>query len=230
MPKKKPANDAPPVTEGDWGEKLADAAVPALNAAGVPAAKGALAPGEESIPPEGRREIGAASAAVTGYAAAVLDAQSEVKQAKKVLEGCEADHAHAVARLQEVIQKWTGPVGPNLFDQRPEPDDAWRGCDLGELVLLGGLTEAQVEKLEGWEPPIRTMGELCDFLAGPPQRHYTDLPGFGAAKAEKLEEAMAKFWERHPRAGEAAAADSATVEPYDADEGGSGSCFNDRED
>lgn len=70
-------------------------------------------------------------------------------------------------------------------------DDAWRSVPLDSLDLPRlALTVLEHEN-------IRTVGDLADWSAPPPQgkgRRLVDIDGIGEATAEKIDEALERFW------------------------------------
>ena len=79
---------------------------------------------------------------------------------------------------------------PNLFNQPKEPaeDEAWRKVFIGDI----GLGEAITEKLI--QADINELGKLADWSNG--GKLLTDLPGIGTQTAEKINDALAAFWQK----------------------------------
>lgn len=81
------------------------------------------------------------------------------------------------------------------------------------MIGLGGLTQGKLEKLQAVD--LNTIGDLSDWLKGPPLRNYCDLPGIGKTWVEKLENAMEKFWSERGYALDQAAQQPTPAVPAD---------------
>lgn len=116
------------------------------------------------------------------------------KAAKKRWESWQEEHDNLEAGFE---REYSGPAGP-LFDKiAAEPADAWRSLHITVLDLPTPILDAIGVSVAPDQEHYPTMGQLCDWLAGPPQRTYTDLDDIGPAKAEAIEDAMAAFWAEH---------------------------------
>lgn len=127
-----------------------------------------------------------------------------LEEAREMLKGAKADHLQAVKDLQLAIKESTEP---SLFNPKaaapstngvhtpPANPEAWKSEPLSTLRDLGGLTQADLDRIEA-KTELRTMGDLSKWLSD--SRHvWTDLPGIGEKKVEKLQDAMEQFWKKH---------------------------------
>ena len=104
------------------------------------------------------------------------------KAAKGVLEDAEAE-------LRALIRR--GPEPQRELPLEPRTQDAWRELGIGELELPPKIAE----KLQ--QTDCQTLGDLADRMnAG--EQWWREIEGFGEKTAEKVNEAFAAFWERHP--------------------------------
>lgn len=127
------------------------------------------------------------------------DAAETHKSCKKATEVAQEDLNRFVAELRSPRRQ------PSLFDTKPSEDsnaplpdpktEEWRKVALAEL----GLSDGVVEKLHGHVPRIDTLGNLADFLAGEDAR-LTDVKGIGQQTAEKISDALERYFEQHPEA------------------------------
>lgn len=89
-----------------------------------------------------------------------------------------------------------GDEAPDATEPVDPDDDAWRGVTLESLGIIGKT----LEHLEANEPPITTIGAVCDFQAKPYKpNQLLDIKGIGKAAAQKIEDAVAKYWIDNPR-------------------------------
>lgn len=148
------------------------------------------------------RLIGEAEANCEEMEAEYETAKKAAKEAKDAYEVAVSGMRQLIHRraqgLQEVKRgQQTLPFGDDArpTDETPAPDEAWRAIDISALQdhgLPGGI----VGKLVDAE--IRTIGDLSNWHTPPPTgqgKTLTDIPGVGQAKADKIDEALAKFWE-----------------------------------
>jgi len=199
-----------------------------------------------------RRKIEIAEAEVADADEAVADAETELAAAKKVLKEAESVKDAAVERMRKIVRenpeknplplfaKREEPAalppapaaGPKPTSPSTDPADSWRADDVAVLDVPVGVKE----KLRA--AGIDTIGALSDFVApskGGYCKRYSDIDGVGAATAEKIEEAMMRYWETRPARAAAPAsvpAAEAVVEAPDdeADFAASGEAFPDDED
>jgi hypothetical protein len=85
------------------------------------------------------------------------------------------------------------PVGKRLVSANSWPpvvetdaDDSWQSFPVGKLDLPPSLVQILTE-----DNSIRTVGDISKWTA---RNRLTDLKKVGEAKAEKIEEALGKFW------------------------------------
>lgn len=201
-----------------------------------------------------RRKVEIAEAEVADADEAVADAETELAAAKKVLKEAESAKDAAVERMRKIVRenpeknplplfaKREEPAalppapatGPKPTSPSTDPADSWRADDVAVLDVASGVKE----KLRA--AGIDTIGALSDFVApskGGYCKRYSDIDGVGAATAEKIEEAMMRYWETRPARAAAPApasvpAAEAVVEAPDdeADFAASGEAFPDDED
>lgn len=143
---------------------------------------------------------------------AVALAECEVEDRKESLKAAKERLEEEVTALRRLIRQRDERLP--LFDQNleesnavqgdsvivdvrhePHPDDthdpdAWRAVEISALDLPDSL----VEKL--YESEISTIGDLADYQTRGNQ--LTDLKGIGQAKADKIADALEKFWANHP--------------------------------
>lgn len=140
---------------------------------------------------------------VTEADARVAAATVKVENAKALLKHEEAAREDAVASLRAVV---TGK--PTQMDLPLEPTkapgkaakadkpaaessaDAWRGVSVHTL----GLPEKLALKLIDADLP--TVGAIAAWSAA--GKRLTDIAGVGEANAQKIEDALIKFWAAHP--------------------------------
>lgn len=132
----------------------------------------------------------------------------EVESLKDDLKSAKQRYDDAVDELRDLIRR-----GPDAQARLPFPEDDGPR-ELGHVTITKPLTtNTSTEPDESWKPtpiveleslpqPIKdklldagisTVGELADYTSQGNQ--LTDIKGIGAAKAEKIEAAMEKFWE-----------------------------------
>lgn len=172
--------------------------------------KAELTPAEKAL-----AEIVAASKVAEARAQDVVAARKRFEEARDILKGHKAAHLEAVTELQLAIKDSTTPhlfnpnppLKPSANGHAPAPagdPNAWKSEPLSVLRDLGGLTQSELERIES-KTELKTMGDLSKWLTD--ERHqWTDLPGIGQSKGEKLQDAMEKFWAKHPAAGASPAA------------------------
>ncbi len=94
-------------------------------------------------------------------------------------------------KLLDLIDE--GPQRLPLFDGPEEETttaQSWRDVPLSELDIPAGILRLL------YEADIETVGQLADYtITGKP---LTSIAGIGEAKAERIEEALEKFWDDHP--------------------------------
>lgn len=125
----------------------------------------------------------------------------KIEWIKEDLKSEKQHYEDAVNELRQLVRR--GPDRqqrlpfPDDDQVTPEPitvnttetdDDSWKPTP---IIELDGLAEPIKNKL--LDAGISTVGELADFTAT--GNLLTDVKGIGAAKAEKIEAALEKFWE-----------------------------------
>jgi hypothetical protein len=114
--------------------------------------------------------------------------QADAKQAKERVEGLYTELRNYIDELSKPLPLFDKKKG----EQAPAKaldDEAWRGVPI-ETLVSHGLPQSLVVRLG--EASLTTIGLLADFTnAG---KRLTDLDGVGEAKAEKIEQALERFW------------------------------------
>lgn len=103
-----------------------------------------------------------------------------------------ASYESAVAQMLRIVDDERNPElpfsdPPSAGEQSP---DAWKSVSLREVR---GLGEGELAALA--EAGIETIGKMSEYTS---QHRLTDIKGIGDAKAEKIENAMAEYWNEHP--------------------------------
>jgi hypothetical protein len=76
-----------------------------------------------------------------------------------------------------------------------DSDESWRSASLlNDLGLPPGLCELLSENPE---KTIKTVGDITDWTSK--GKNLTDIPKIGQSKADKIQDALEKFWERRQR-------------------------------
>lgn len=103
-----------------------------------------------------------------------------------------------VNELADIIEDRGGPRLPFPDENAPPPPvEEWRKTTIEDLGITGALAETLVEA------GLKTLGDITDHTKdGKP---LTDIQGIGPAKAEKISDLCAKYWETHPVPSEEAA-------------------------
>lgn len=126
-----------------------------------------------------------------------LDLEMKTDLAKLARKALEA----ASNELSLLITKTAGDDKPMPLFARPKqtPDenevqpDRWRSDSITSLAVYGipdGTLNALIEA------GIATIGALADYSAA--DKRLTDIDTIGAAKAEKIENALMDYWRDHP--------------------------------
>ena len=144
----------------------------------------------------------------------VAVAENEVEWRKESLKEAKAQFEGEVSMLRRLICQRDEKLP--LFDLQtkktesaPEPavvtepsatesapasapaDDSWREVEISSLDIADSLAS----KL--YEASIETIGDLADWQSSGKQ--LTDIKGVGAAKADKIADAMEAFWKANPQ-------------------------------
>lgn len=149
--------------------------------------------------------------------AKAAELEAVVQNLQKRLKTAKSNFEDKQAEIRELIAR--GPNQPSLFDNvRPfkpatngaihngtptaeaskpapveeVPDESWKEVKLSEI-----LPEQIVDKLENFDPPLRTLGDLTDWKKDDRHR-LTDIRGIGPAKADMIDDAVVKYFEEHP--------------------------------
>lgn len=141
----------------------------------------------------------------------------KIAEAKDHIKTLKEDKAGLVHKIRRTIRGLTEPCP--LFDKKPsseangkpetkpasgKPDD-WRSTSIAAL----GIAAKTVDALATAD--ITTVGKLADFTAKASTDGLSDwwnrIKGIGKAAAEKVEKAMEKFWQEHPRIDQLCAGD-----------------------
>ena len=163
----------------------------------------------ERDPTEGMRRVAALKQVVDA-------ANVELESAKENLKLRRAQHKKALEKMQLAIDE---EAAPSLFsegifvteddlekarhecDETDEEDDGepslpengqWRGCpiaDLGSKVVGAEIVKNMAE----FSYPIRTLGELHNFLTAPGSQSLKDVPGISKNAAKRIADALFSF-------------------------------------
>jgi uncharacterized coiled-coil protein SlyX len=137
----------------------------------------------------------------------VRSAQEKVDNLKERLKEASKDLDEETERLLAIIDEGDQPslfgVGRKKADsEAPKPPDiitapvaepdAWRKATLAELgITTAGLVEKLA--LNGLE----TMGAICDYTNS--GKRLIDIKGIGKGAAQKVDDAIEKYWTAHPQ-------------------------------
>jgi len=147
---------------------------------------------------EWQKKLRAKSGAVKENRAEVDRIKGELKEAKQLLDA-------SLTELERLVDADPEKNPLPLFDPpkavaetKPRTvgtSEAWRETSIDDL----DLAETAKEKLRS--AGIDTVGKLADWVAPNKAgfcRRLTDLDGVGAATADKIDEALVKFWSTRP--------------------------------
>ena len=163
---------------------------------GEPSCSGPEPPEPDPAQEAHERAIQESEAQVGECAVTLARLKAEAKKVSKLLDA-------AVERLATL--KARGPDRYPLLDRPPEPaeaatagpetdddDEPWRATPISSL----GLTDGAIDALA--EADIQTVGDLTDHVKRHGDFWWRDIAGIGEQCAEKISDAMVKFWEEHP--------------------------------
>lgn len=77
-------------------------------------------------------------------------------------------------------------------------DERWKLVKFADMAKYG-LKPGDIAKLASAYPPLHTMGDLVAWMAGSEHRRITDLDGIGDVAANRISDAMIKYYEANPR-------------------------------
>lgn len=115
------------------------------------------------------------------------------KAAKKRMEAANEELIQLVAEARKGLPLFDRPRADppaGMTAEAPAGDAGWREASISVLHVEHGLPSAVEAKLR--DAGLDTIGRLADFTAA--DNRLTDVPGIGPAKAEAVEDALAKFW------------------------------------
>lgn len=110
---------------------------------------------------------------------------SDLKAARHVLE-------KAIEKLRAAARGDDMPLFDRAAGDTPPDPEAWRKVPTSELGIAEGTVTIMKEVAD-----IETLGGLTDFL-GDGKSDLSNIKGIGEAKAEKIEDELATWWEKHP--------------------------------
>lgn len=152
--------------------------------------------------------------AVAEAEAAFVNARERAADLKKMFEAKQSDLRGLIRRRKEFRGKpeqktLVDDIAPPDEGNEPHPadipptpveakDESWKAVPLSEWVKFGA-TEKDIQCLADNNPPITTVGELAAFIVPNPAnpgfaKKLTDIKNVGEKRAERLQEAEAKFW------------------------------------
>lgn len=149
-------------------------------------------------------EIAELEAECCGIEAEWLLRKESAKQAKECLDAAITRLRSACRRRQptEADRAVDAMLAAGRSAQAPEAkaDESWRRINIG-ILDEHGLSNAIHDKLH--EAGIATIGDLSDWFATHPEPRQREpkVDGIGQAKAEKIEQALEKFWAANPQYG-----------------------------
>lgn len=94
----------------------------------------------------------------------------------------------ASGSVVDVNGEMVGTLVKSDRQETPESEDEWREFPIEKL----GLSETTVQKMA--EKDIQTVGQLADWTKERGEFWYKDIKGFGPKAADKVSDAMDKFW------------------------------------
>lgn len=127
----------------------------------------------------------------------------------------EALDAELLAAVRDIDKPYP-PKPAKLYPDPPKPatskksapptdDDTWRRVPLASLNLAKGILEKlakPVHKHRGAVPPIKTLGDLTEFLEPKDgwEPRLTDIKGLGKTAIDKITAATDQFWAERGKA------------------------------
>lgn len=126
----------------------------------------------------------------------VATCESDLDDAKDEVKACRERFDLEVAKLRSLIrgQNESHPLFDGASAARAETDVAagdWRDAEISSLDIADSLAT----KL--YESSIETIGDLVDWQSSGKQ--IVDIKGVGAAKADKIADALELFWQQNPQ-------------------------------
>ena len=124
---------------------------------------------------------------------------SIVETVKENLKSAKQQYEDAVNELRQLVRcgpdrqqrlpfpEDEAPVSPMTVNTTVIDDESWKAVPIVELDLAEPIKQKLLDH------GISTVGELADYTAQ--GNLLTDIKGVGAAKAEKIEAALERFWE-----------------------------------
>ena len=127
----------------------------------------------------------------------VATCESDLNYAKEEVKACRERFDVEVAKLRGLIRgsQEKHPLFDGANESSKEADGAatedWRDVEISSLEIADSLAT----KL--YESSIETIGDLVDWQSGGKQ--IVDIKGVGAAKADKIADALERFWKQNPQ-------------------------------
>lgn len=122
--------------------------------------------------------------------------------AKEHAKDCKDIYEAAIATLRRLIRELNAAEKPMpLLDSLDKPEneqpvnEKWRTVCI-DALQAHGVSESIVGKLR--DKAIETLGDLADFQGKHGEFWAKEIKGLGPAKAAKVTDAQAAFWQAHP--------------------------------
>jgi hypothetical protein len=126
--------------------------------------------------------------AISEQRAIIADRVRKLEDAKARHSEAKAAYDSAVSQLLRVIDE-DDKQGELPFEVEHDTED-WRAFPVAQLGLPEKLVDAMAEA------ELFNVGDVNDFtMSG---KRFIDIKGIGQAKAEKIDDALLKFWQDHP--------------------------------
>jgi len=121
---------------------------------------------------------------------AIQAAENYVARKAQELKDAKGALAAAIRKMRSIVSDeeplYSVPTPPKPVEEVTPADDMWRAVDIADL---DGLTAKDREFLAAKE--IVTIGALADYTK---DRQLTDIEGIGEARANRIADALEKFW------------------------------------
>lgn len=143
--------------------------------------------------------------------------KAEYASAKKAVEGLDAELLSAVRDLDKPYPPKPAKLYPDPDEKKskkrepskngtvpPTDDESWRSVPLASLSLPKGILEKlanPVHKHRGAVPPIKTIGDITDFLKPKDgwEPRLVDITGIGKTAVDKIDAALETFWKERSK-------------------------------
>ena len=124
------------------------------------------------------------------------DLDGRRKRAKNELDGLMTELESAVYQARVGIGPLFGNAEEAASCEDVPAEGHWKDISIAELALSPKVEKALLEAL------LNTMGVLTTWMNDKSDWWAKDIPNLGPAGQKEIEDAMIRFWEKHPEAGE----------------------------